>query len=89
MTENDKNERFRVILCKPGEYAEVVEIDDTLESMQHLVGGLSVSIILQNLAQLKELFGKQWESIVKRREDCLCSVFPHVIHYSVWGHLSS
>ncbi len=40
MTENDKNERFRVILCKPGEYAEVVEIDDTLESMQHLVGGL-------------------------------------------------
>lgn len=39
MNEEEKN-RIRVIVCKPGEYAEVVEIDDTLESMQHLVGGL-------------------------------------------------
>ena len=40
MTENDKNEMLRVILCKPGETAEAVEIDDDLESMQELVGGL-------------------------------------------------
>lgn len=40
MTENDNNERLRVILCKPGETAEVVEIEDELESMQDLVGGL-------------------------------------------------
>jgi hypothetical protein len=40
MTENDKNEMLRVIPCKPGETAEAVEIDDDLESMQELVGGL-------------------------------------------------
>ena len=28
--------------------------------------GISVSIILQNLAQLKNLFEKQWESIVRQ-----------------------
>ena len=40
MTENDKNEMLRVILCKPGEVAEMVEIEDDLDSMQALVGGL-------------------------------------------------
>lgn len=40
MTENNKNEMLRVILCKPGETAEMVEIEDDLESMQKLVGGL-------------------------------------------------
>ena len=40
MTENNETEMLRVILCKPGETAEVVEIDDDLESMQELVGGL-------------------------------------------------
>ena len=40
MTENNKNEMLRVILCEPGETAEVVEIEDELESMQDLVGGL-------------------------------------------------
>ena len=40
MAENYKKERLRVILCKPGEAAEVIEIDDDLESMQGLVGGL-------------------------------------------------
>lgn len=39
MTENNKNEMLRVILCKPGETAETVEIEDDLESMQGLVGG--------------------------------------------------
>ena len=36
MTENNETEMLRVILCKPGETAEVVEIDDDLESMQEL-----------------------------------------------------
>ena len=40
MTENNKNEMLRVILCKPGETAETVEIEDDLGSMQGLVGGL-------------------------------------------------
>ena len=40
MTENNETEMLRVILCKPGEIAEVVEIEDDLESMQALVGGL-------------------------------------------------
>ncbi len=40
MTEQDEKEMLRVILCKPGETAEVVEIEDELESMQDLVGGL-------------------------------------------------
>lgn len=30
----------RVIVCRPGEVAIVEEIDDSLESMQHLVGGM-------------------------------------------------
>lgn len=40
MTENDEKEMLRVILCKPGEAAEVVKIEDDLEAMQELVGGL-------------------------------------------------
>lgn len=40
MTEQDEKEMLRVILCKPGETAEVVEIEDELESMQDLVGGI-------------------------------------------------
>ncbi len=40
MTEKDEKEKFRVILCRPDETAEVVEIEDDLESMQELVGGL-------------------------------------------------
>lgn len=40
MTENDEKEKLRVILLKPNEAAEIVEIEDDLESMQELVGGL-------------------------------------------------
>ena len=40
MTENDEKGMLRVILCRTGEAAEIVEIDDDLESMQALVGGL-------------------------------------------------
>ena len=40
MTKQDEKEMLRVILCKPGETAKVVEIEDELESMQDLVGGL-------------------------------------------------
>ncbi len=40
MTENDEKEMLRVIVCRPGEVAEIVEIEDDLESMQELVGGL-------------------------------------------------
>lgn len=40
MTENDEKEMLRVIVCRPGEVAEFVEIEDDLESMQELVGGL-------------------------------------------------
>ena len=40
MTEKDEKEMLRVILCKPGEAAEVIEIEDDLEAMQELVGGL-------------------------------------------------
>ncbi len=39
MIENESN-MLRVILCKPGECAEVVEIHDDLSEMQELVGGL-------------------------------------------------
>ena len=40
MTDIEEKEKLRVILCRPGEAAEVVEIEDELESMQELVGGL-------------------------------------------------
>ena len=39
MTENDEKDMLRVILCRPGEAAEIVEIEDDLKSMQELVGG--------------------------------------------------
>ena len=32
-------EQIKVLLCKPDEKAKVIEIDDTLEAMQELVGG--------------------------------------------------
>lgn len=34
------NNTLRVIVCRPDEYAETVEIEDRLEAMQELVGGL-------------------------------------------------
>ena len=42
MINEQENERqlLRVIVCRPGELAEVVEIEDDLEAMQELVGGL-------------------------------------------------
>lgn len=36
----EERDKLKVILCKPDERAEVVEIDDKLEAMQELVGGL-------------------------------------------------
>ncbi|MBP3399410.1 MAG: DUF3846 domain-containing protein [Erysipelotrichaceae bacterium] len=35
----EREEKLSVILVKPGEIAEQVEIDDTLEAMQETVGG--------------------------------------------------
>ena len=39
MTEEDRT-TMRVILCKPDEKAVVIEMEDSLESMQKMVGGL-------------------------------------------------
>ena len=39
MTE-EKRTTMRVILCRPNEMAEVIEMEDSLESMQKMVGGL-------------------------------------------------
>ena len=39
MEEHTTKEKIRVILCRPDEMAEVVEIEDELEAMQALVGG--------------------------------------------------
>lgn len=36
----EERDKIKVILCKPDERAEVVEIDDNLEVMQETVGGL-------------------------------------------------
>lgn len=40
MDEYTTEKKLRVILCRPGEMAEVAEIEDELEAMQTLVGGL-------------------------------------------------
>lgn len=40
MTTKQNKEQISVIFCRPGEVAEIVEIEDDLESMQKLVGGL-------------------------------------------------
>ena len=36
----EKTNKIRVLLCKEGELAEVVEMEDGLKAMQELVGGL-------------------------------------------------
>jgi len=38
MTEENTN-MMRVILCKPGEKAETIEMEDSLRAMQEMVGG--------------------------------------------------
>ena len=37
--ENEEKKWIRVIVCRPGERAEVIEIEDKLESMQQIVQG--------------------------------------------------
>jgi len=39
MNEHNENDKLRVLLLKPGEQAEIAEIEDDLESMQRLVEG--------------------------------------------------
>ena len=39
MTDENRT-TMRVILCKPGEIAEVIEMEDSLKAMQETVGGL-------------------------------------------------
>lgn len=39
MTEENRT-TMRVILCRPGEIAEVIEMEDSLKAMQETVGGL-------------------------------------------------
>lgn len=39
MNEHNENDKLRVLLLKPGELAEIAEIEDNLESMQRLVEG--------------------------------------------------
>ena len=39
MTE-EKSNTMRVILCRPGEKAETVEMEDSLKAMQEMVGGM-------------------------------------------------
>lgn len=39
MNEHNENDKLRVLLLKPEELAEIVEIKDNLESMQRLVEG--------------------------------------------------
>ena len=38
--ENEKQNMIRVIICRPGERAEAVWIEDNLKTMQTVVGGL-------------------------------------------------
>ena len=42
MTEAESNEKttISVVCCKPGELAETVEMEEKLETMQAMVGGL-------------------------------------------------
>lgn len=39
MTDENTN-KMRVILCRPGEKAETIEMEDSLKAMQELVGGI-------------------------------------------------
>lgn len=41
MTEDNVN-KMRVILCRPGEKAETIGMEDSLEAMQKMVGGRKV-----------------------------------------------
>lgn len=50
----------------PEAYLSLFSLTDDFDKILSVMRsrGVSVSIILQNLAQLKALFEKQWESIV-------------------------
>ena len=39
MTDENTN-KMRVILCRPGEKAETIEMEDSLKAMQEMVGGM-------------------------------------------------
>lgn len=54
-----------VIVSK--DYLSLFSLPDDFDKILSVMRsrGVSVSIILQNLAQLKALFEKQWESIVR------------------------
>lgn len=36
---NEENNKISVLLVQPGKYAQMIEVEDTLEAMQELVGG--------------------------------------------------
>ena len=42
----DAPNRIQILLTEPGKYPKTMEINDSLESMQNLVGGISKSIVL-------------------------------------------
>ena len=59
-------------MCMMDEFANVAlpdEFDKLLATMRSRE--VSVSIILQNIAQLKALFEKQWESIIGNCDEFL------------------
>ncbi len=39
MTE-EQTDKMRVIICRPGELARVIEMEDSLKAMQNMVGGM-------------------------------------------------
>ena len=70
--DNDSSFNFLVSILLMDEFANVSLPDDFDKILSVMRSrGVSVSIILQNLAQLKALFEKQWESIVGNCDEFL------------------
>ena len=59
MTEEDRT-TMRVILCKPDEKAVVIEMEDSLESMQNVVGFLCHPINLKYILNLTKFEVNQY-----------------------------
>ena len=58
MTENDEKNMISVVICRPGERAELTEIEEDLHAMQEIVGGL-----IQEYFPFHSEFDERYDSV--------------------------
>lgn len=81
-------DKLKVILCKPGERAEIVEIDDKLEAMQELVGGLIQEYMAKRLSNREQNmlnFVRRERFITLSKMESLGRPFMECLTISKWS----